>query len=92
MCAEKSNETTSNQHRADYEMKLRQAKATRVSLVVQGWEYAAGKVWQPNLLVNLRCPSLAIEGQFLLASTALSSSDGMGTVATLELVNPKVYA
>ena len=90
--AEKSNETTSNQHRADYEMKLRQAKATRASLVVQGWEYAAGKVWQPNLLVNLKCPSLDIEGQFLLASTALSSSDGAGTLGTLAFVKPEVYA
>ena len=89
MRAEKSNETTSNQHRADYEMKLRQAKATRVSLVVQGWEYAAGKVWQPNLLVNLRCPSLAIEGQFLLASTALSSSDSAGTVGTLAFLSQR---
>jgi len=90
--AEKSNEHRSNQHRADYEMKLRQAQAIRVNLVVQGWEYAKGKVWQPNLLVNLKCPSLDIEGQFLLASIALSSSDQAGTVGVLEFVRPEVYA
>lgn len=90
--AEKSNEASSNHNRADYEMKLREAKATRASLVVQGWEYAAGKIWQPNLLVNLKCPSLEIEGQFLLASIALSSSDGAGTLGTLDFVLPEVYA
>ena len=90
--AEKTNDAISNQSRAEYEMKRRQAHATRASLVVQGWEYADGKVWQPNLLVNLKCPSLEIEGQFLLASTALSVSDGAGTLGTLEFVLPEVYA
>ncbi len=90
--AEKSNEASSNQNRAEYEMKLRQAKATRASLVVQGWEYAEGKIWQPNLLVNLKCPSLEIEGQFLLADTTLSSDDQVGTLGKLGFVLLDVYA
>ena len=94
--AEKANAAGDNQNRAEYEMHLRQAKGDRAKIVVQGWTYknAEGKdkVWQPNLLINLLSPRLDKNGQYLVSSVSLSVDDKSGTIATLDLVNPAVYA
>lgn len=90
--AEKANDTVSNQQRAEWEMRVRKAKSERASVTVQGWHYAQNKLWMPNLLVNLDSPRLGIKGELLIASVVLSVDDNGGSLSSLELVHPAVYA
>lgn len=88
--AEKANEKTNNSARATHEMHLRQAKAQRFSLTVQGWQYQTGKLWRPGLLVNAKSPSLDMAGQYLISTVDYSVNDD-GTTAQLECVHPRIY-
>lgn len=90
--AEKANENSSNQQRADWEMRVRKAKSERATVTVQGWLYAPGKLWLPNQLVTLDSPRLGMGGELLIASVALSVDDSGGSLTTLELVHPDAYA
>lgn len=90
--AEKANETASNLERAKWEMRVRKAKSERATITVQGWHYAAGKLWMPNLLANLKSPSLGMGGDLLVASVTLSVDDSGGSLSVLDLVHPDAYA
>lgn len=87
--AEKAEEDP--QKRADWEAKTRQAKSKRANITVRGWQFATGKLWEPNLLVTLNSPSLMLKQSMLVAGVTLKLDDG-GEITTLALVDPDIYA
>jgi len=75
---------------AAWEAMVAKAKAEAVTVKVRGWRHGEG-IWRPNLLVEVRAPSLMVSGDRLIASVDLSLDKDEGTVATLSLVGPGAF-
>lgn len=78
--------------RAEWEAITRAAKAATVTVKVHGWTQDGVTPWPINALVNLRCPSLGIDGRMLIAKTDFSLDSDSGETVELELVRPDAYA
>lgn len=78
------------QARADWEMNVRVARGTRISLTAQGWTSPAGSLWAPGDRLHLRAASINIDDELLVEGVRLSLSDG-GTTAELTLIPPDAY-
>jgi prophage tail gpP-like protein len=77
--------------RAEWEAKVRAARADAVTVTVQGWKQADGSLWPLNALVPLRSPMLGIDGELLIAQVTNGIDDGGGTVTTLSLARPDAF-
>lgn len=78
--------------RTAWELKVRQAKARRASVTVQGWQYAPGKLWNVALLVHLKSPRLGYDQPMLISTLTHTADDDSGTLTELTLTDPAAYA
>ncbi|RJX32341.1 MAG: phage tail protein [Oxalobacter sp.] len=69
--------------RASYEQRVRMGRSNRAVVTVQGWRRPDGKLWQPNTLVSVKSPSLALDSQMLIAGCKYSLRDKSTTTLTL---------
>lgn len=76
--------------RADYEARIRAARAATASVIVHGWRQLDGSLWPINSLVYVRSPRLEIEGDMRI-SEASHSLGPQGELTTLRLVRPDVF-
>jgi prophage tail gpP-like protein len=76
--------------RANWERNVRAAQATQVSLSVQGWRQADGRLWSMNELVKIKAPWLGLDMDMLTTSVDFSLSES-GTITSLELEPPDAY-
>jgi len=77
--------------RALYEANIRRAKSLMISYTLEGWtEVNSGKVWKPNLLVNVKDKNLDVDELMLVNSVNLNYSNGFTT--NLELVRKECYS
>lgn len=72
------------QQRAQWEAKVRAARASVVHARVQGWRHDSG-LWEPNRLVHLVAPSMQLNHELLIAEVEFSL-DESGTVSQLTLM------
>lgn len=79
------------QQRADYEQRVRSAKANEIRYRVQGWRQRNGELWRPNLRVSVRDGLMAVNGTRLISEVVYTLDDG-GTVAELVTVPPDAFA
>lgn len=69
-------------------------EGTTAEVTVKGWRDAAGKLWEPGLLVFTEIPSLGIVQDMLIKTVKLEQDDAEssnGTRATLSLVDPRTF-
>ena len=77
--------------RADWEARIRAARAETVTMVVRGWRAGASKLWPLNALIAVRFPAVGVDGDLLITSAEHSLDDG-GEVTTLRLMRPDAFA
>lgn len=78
------------QRRADWEARVRAAKAETASAVVRGWHEPGGGLWPVNALVTLRVPRIGIDGEMLITE-AEHSVGTEGQITHLKLVRPDAF-
>lgn len=78
--------------RADWEARIRAARAETAVVSVRGWRQPGGQVWSPNALVYLKAPSsIGVDGDMLISQVEHSLGAG-GQVTQLRLVRPDAFA
>jgi prophage tail gpP-like protein len=78
--------------RAEWEAATRSARGDSVRVTVQGWvESVFDPVWPINHLVEIRSPSLGVNGDMLIAGVTLTQDLSGGTLTELDLRNPKAF-
>jgi prophage tail gpP-like protein len=89
--AEQHGKGPSFAQRAEWERNVRRGRGTRATIKVQGWTREDQLLWRPNTLVPVKCPTLGIDEELLIAKCAYSKDDKSGTTTTLQLVHPSAF-
>lgn len=78
--------------RADWEARIRAAKAQTANVTVQGWtQQPNGELWKANSIVNVFAPwLLRIDGDMLISQVEFSVGDG-GTITQLSLTRTDAF-
>jgi prophage tail gpP-like protein len=76
--------------RADWEARIRAARAETVSITVQGWREPRAGLWPLGVLVNVRVPAIGVNGDLLISQLDHSLSEA-GEVTQLKLVRPDAF-
>lgn len=83
--------------RAMWEAKMRAGKSRKYGYTVQGWtQKTTGKLWDINMLVNVKddffaIPSKNIPGDLLINSIEFSQSTSSGSLTRMQLVSPEKW-
>lgn len=78
--------------RAEWEAITRAGKAESVTVEVQGWTQDGLTPWPVNALVQVKSPTLGIDGRMLIAQAAFTLDSDAGEKTELELLRPDAYA
>ncbi len=77
--------------RADWEARIRAARAEVVQITVLGWTLPSGAVWPLNVLTHVKCPkSIGVDGDMLIAQADHAIAEA-GKVTQLRLVRPDAF-
>lgn len=76
--------------RADWEARIRAARAETVNVTVQGWLQGDGVPWPVNALCSVRAPSIGVDGELLISQVEYLL-DNSGQLAQLRLVRPDAF-
>lgn len=89
---DKGYNTADSRRRADWEARIRAARAEKVTITVQGWRQPGigGRLWPVNALVLVRVPSIGIDGDMLISQAEFSIGND-GQVTQLNLVRPDAF-
>jgi len=88
---DKAMTTAEAKRKADWEARVRAAKATAATVTVQGWLQPSGELWPINAITNVHAPRmLRIDGDMLISQVEYSIGDG-GQVTQLHLVRPDAF-
>ncbi len=82
--------TASARQRADWEARIRAAKAETVTVAVQGWQQPGGELWPLNAIVAVHVPAMGVDGDLLISELELSMGDG-GQITQMKLVRPDAF-
>ena len=77
--------------RADWEARVRAARAETVTVTLRGWRQPAdGALWPVNALTRIRSPGIGVSGEMLISQVDFSiGSDG--ELTQLRLVRPDAF-
>lgn len=91
---EKGTSTEHARRRADWEARIRAARAETVTVSVQGWDQPGGLgLWRPNLLAQVSARRLlGVDGDMLVSQVDYSIGNDGGQVTQLQLVRPDAFA
>lgn len=79
--------------RADWEARVRAAKADSVTGIVQGWKQPGGELWRPNTVSYVKSPRLAgVDGDLLITQVEHTISDDAGKTTQLRLMRPDAFS
>ena len=88
---DKGMDTATARRRADWEARIRAAKAASATITVQGWTQQGGELWTPNALVFVSAPKLiGIEGDMLISQVEHTVGEG-GTITQISIVRPDAF-
>lgn len=79
------------QQRADYEAKIRLAKAGELRYTVAGWRQADGSLWRPNLMVDINDDFMSVNKSLLISEVRYSLDDS-GELTELVVIAPEAFA
>jgi prophage tail gpP-like protein len=78
--------------RANHEKERAAGASTRAAVTVQGWRDGSGALWTPNTLVFVNSPTLMhLVQDMLIERVEGIQDDRSGTIARLELVDPRAH-
>jgi prophage tail gpP-like protein len=78
--------------RADWEARIRAAKAETVSVTVLGWKQPTlGDLWPVNAIITVRAPSIGVDGKLLISQADYSLDNEGGEITQLRLVRPDAF-
>ncbi|MDR1165749.1 MAG: phage tail protein [Deltaproteobacteria bacterium] len=89
--AENQVDTASAIKRAKWEATTRAARSVTLTVKVRGWRREGDSLWDINYLVMAKLPYLRIKQELLISKVTYSLTLTGGTVATLELRDPKAF-
>lgn len=76
---------------ADWEARMRAARAETVTIGVQGWKQPNGQLWPVNALTHVKAPRLiGVDGDMLITQVEYSTSE-QGTTTQLRLMRPDTF-
>lgn len=75
--------------RAKWEASVRAARATQITVTVQGWSHADG-LWSPNRVVHVNDKWMRLDDDLLISGVALMLDED-GTRAELSLTRPDAF-
>lgn len=88
---EKGYDTAGARRRADWEARIRAAKAAIVTISVQEWTQSNGALWPLNAIARVKAPRLiGVDGDMLISQVEYSMGEG-GQVTQLHLVRPDAF-
>lgn len=76
--------------RAQWEAAVRLARASTITITVQGWTQSNGDLWPINALVNVVSPRLGVKGNMLITQTVMSMDTG-GEITRITCRSPKAF-
>lgn len=77
--------------RADWEARIRAARAETVTISVLGWTQTGGALWPVNALARVKAPRMiGVDGDMLISQVEYSIGDS-GQVTQLHLVRPDAF-
>lgn len=78
--------------RADWEARVRAARAEKVSISVQGWTQPnSSDLWPINALALVEVPAIGVHGDMLISQVDFTISNEGGQVTQLSLVRPDAF-
>lgn len=81
-----------SRRRADWEARIRAARAEKVTVGVQGWKQPTGRLWPINTLTHVRAPRLVgVDGDMLISQVEYSIGNDGGELTQLSLVRPDAF-
>ena len=89
--AESSTDIATLTRRAEWEAKIRKARAIVYSVTVQGHTMIASNPWEPNLLVQIKDEYALIDASMLIKSVTYSLTTTEGSTTDIEFVHPDSY-
>ena len=93
LIAERDATRIETKKRADWEASFNAARGSTLTCRTLGWrqgELAGDPLWETNMLVRVKAPSLGVEGEMLIESVTFRISD-QGEVTDLQLTKPDAY-
>ena len=88
---DKGMDTATARRRADWEARIRAAKAATAMVTVQGWEQPNGSLWPLNAITRLFAPRLiGIDGDMLISQVEFTVGES-GQITQLHLVRPDAF-
>lgn len=89
---EKGYSVADARRRADWEARIRAARAQSPSITVVGWRQPNGLLWAPNALTLVKAPNLLkIDGDLLITQVDYGIDDRGGEITQLKLVRPDAF-
>lgn len=77
--------------RADWEARIRAARAETVTITVLGWKQPSGDLWPLNAIAPVQAPRLiGVDGDMLISQVEHATSDA-GQITILRLVRPDAF-
>lgn len=89
--AERVDEDTGYQGRAEWELRYRVGRSERFEYEVKGWRHAGGALWQPNALVTVEDEFMGMSRELLIVSVELTLDEHSGSMATLTLTDRTAF-
>lgn len=90
--SEKGYNTADARKRADWEARIRAARAETVTIGVQGWTQPDGSLWSVNEVTHVSAPRLlGVDGDLLISQVDFSIDDQGGRMTQLRLVRPDAF-
>lgn len=77
--------------RAQWEASVRSARASTVTVTVQGWTQESGALWPINSTVQIKSPLLGVDGSMLITQVTNTLSVTEGSKTELVLKGPRSY-
>lgn len=88
---EKGYNTTGARKRADWEARIRAAKAATAQVTVQGWKQSSGALWQVNTITHVYAPRLiGVDGDMRISQVEFTIGES-GRTTQLHLVRPDAF-
>jgi len=84
---EVSSDGQTSASRGDWQARRMAGRSSKLDVTVQGF-YFDGKLWEPNRLIFVHCPSMRISHEMLVDSVTYKQ-DSSGTCCDLKLVPPQ---
>lgn len=90
--SEKGYDSADARRRADWEARMRAAKAEQATVTVQGWRQGNGVLWAPNATTHVTAPRMiGVNGDMIISEVEYSLDQSEGTRTTMKLVRPDAF-